>query len=245
MVEVVAVYESLDTSAPILDKLTFVSGLSLNTTSILGERVRGAESGAVAQLATQSSATEIEIVYLTQNKFQIGESITFEESNIVTNLQDITTGSFLDISNKYELDKGQKLQYYDYSKIVRKTGLPAPARQLLIVHNSYQVPANDDGDVYTVDSYPQERFTKDIPILPNGKRASDVLDFRPRVTSAGNTNVSTVAGSAVNPALSTTIDIDSDGSYVPVPNKTFTSDVTRITMSYNIFNIQVDSNIRE
>ena len=183
VVEIVAVYESLDSSAPVLDKLTFVSGLSLNTSSILGERVRGAESGAVAQLATQSSATEIEIVYLTQNKFQIGESITFEESNIVTNLQDITEGSFLNISNKYELDKGQKLQYYDYSKIVRKTGLPAPARQLLIIHNSYQVPANDDGDVYTVDSYPQERFTKDVPILPNGKRASDVLDFRPRVAS--------------------------------------------------------------
>ena len=54
----------------------------------------------------------------------------------------------------------------------------------------------------------------------------DSIDFRPRVTSAGNTNVSTVAGSAVNPALSTTIDVDSDGSYVPVPNKTFTSDVT-------------------
>jgi len=183
VVEVIAVYESLDTSAPILDKLTFVSGLSLNTTTILGERIRGAESGAVAQLVTQSSATEIEIVYLTQNKFQIGESVTFEESNIVTNLQDITTGSFLNISNKYELDKGQKLQYYDYSKIVRKTGLPAPARQLLIIHNSYQVPANDDGDVYTVDSYPQERFTKDIPILPNGKRSSDVLDFRPRVAT--------------------------------------------------------------
>ncbi len=53
----------------------------------------------------------------------------------------------------------------------------------------------------------------------------DSIDFRPRVTSAANTNVTTVAGSAVNPVASTTIEVDSDGSYVPVPDATFTSDV--------------------
>jgi hypothetical protein len=53
----------------------------------------------------------------------------------------------------------------------------------------------------------------------------DSIDFRPRVTSASNTNVTVITGSAVNPVESTTIDVDSDGSYVPVPDETFTSDV--------------------
>ena len=54
----------------------------------------------------------------------------------------------------------------------------------------------------------------------------DSLDFRPRVTSASNTNLTTLVNSAVNPAESTTLDIDgTNGSYVPVPDKNFTSDV--------------------
>ena len=51
-------------------------------------------SGAVAQITDRVSATIVEIAYLTQNKFSIGETVTFEESNIITNLQGITEGSY-------------------------------------------------------------------------------------------------------------------------------------------------------
>ena len=40
---VVAVYESKDLSVPTLDRLTFVSGLGLNTNTIVGERILGKE----------------------------------------------------------------------------------------------------------------------------------------------------------------------------------------------------------
>ena len=56
-------------------------------TLFLGEKIKGASSGAIAVLAGQTSATTVEIVRLTQSKFIIGESITFVESNITTNLQ--------------------------------------------------------------------------------------------------------------------------------------------------------------
>ena len=189
--EIVAVYESIDKSAPTFDKVSFVSGLSLNTSSILGERLRGETTGAVAQLVTRSSATEVEIVYLNSERFQIGESITFEESNIVANLQDTTPGSYIDITNRYLLDSGQREQYYDYSRIVRKGGESPPARELTIVYNGYQVPSNDTGDVYTVDSYGEDRFGRDIPkIGVRGIRASDTLDFRPRVADFTSTTSS-------------------------------------------------------
>lgn len=208
VVNVVGVYESLDTSNPTLDKLTFVSGLSLDTNSILGERIIGSSSGAIAQLATRSSATEVEICYLTPQTFTVGETVTFEESNIVTNIQLITVGNYLNIINRFDLDKGQREQYYDYSRIVRKLNFPEPTRKLLVVYNCYSVPSNDLGDLYTVESYDQERFTSDIPLLKNSLRASDTLDFRPRVSEFTSTTSSpfsfasrTFGSSGNNPTL--------------------------------------------
>ena len=180
-VEIIAVYESLDKSVPVLDKLTFVSGLNLDTASVIGEKIIGKNSKSVAQLVTRSSSTEVEFVYLNKSKFILGEEVTFSESNISSTIQGITAGQYLNIGDRYALDKGQKNQYYDYSRIVRKLGQPAPSKRLLIVFNRYDVPTNDTGDIYTTNSYEQERYAKDIPSLPDGTRLTDVLDVRPRV----------------------------------------------------------------
>jgi len=181
VVNVIAVYESLDTSAPTLDKLTFVSGLNLDTASILGEKIVGSTSGSIAQLVTRSSSTEVEIVYLNSKRFIVGENVIFEESKITSNIQTITAGSYLDITTNYKLDKGQKDQYYDYSKIVRQTDANPPTKQLLVIFNYYEIPSSDLGDIITVNSYDYDRFASDVPILSNGLRSSDTLDFRPRV----------------------------------------------------------------
>jgi len=179
---VIAIYESLDKSVPVLDKLTFVSGLNLDTASVVGEKIIGKTSNAVAQLVTRSSSVDVEFVYLNKSKFILGEEVTFAESNITSTIQGITSGQYLNIIDRYNLDKGQKEQYYDYSRIVRKLGQPAPTKRLLIIFNRYDVPSNDRGDLYTVNSYDQERYAEDIPTLPNGTRLSDVLDIRPRVS---------------------------------------------------------------
>ena len=196
--KVISVYESLDSSAPTFDKLTFVSGLNLDTASVLGEEIVGETSGAVAQLVTRYSSTEVEIVYLNSNKFSVGETVTFKESNIVSNIVSISLGNYLNITDGFSLDKGQKEQYYDYSKIVRKSSSLVPSRQLLVVYDCYQVPSNDNGDVYTVNSYSDERFEKDIPTLGFGLRASDTLDFRPRVAEFTSTTSSPFAFTSRN-----------------------------------------------
>ena len=147
---VVGVFESLTTINPVLDRLVFVSGLALNTASVLGEKIIGSTSGAIAQITDRVSATIVEIAYLTQNKFTVGETVTFEESNIITNLQGITEGSYLDVTSSYTLDKGQRQSFYDYSRIVRNAGERVPNRRLTIIFNHYTIPSNDTGDVYTV-----------------------------------------------------------------------------------------------
>ena len=117
----------------------------------------------IAQVAGLVSSTEVEIVYLTENKFVQGEVVTFDESNISSTIQSITVSSSLNITNIFDLDKGQRDQFYDISRIVRKANFAAPTRKLLIVFNKYDVPSNDNGDFYTVASYDEERFLSDIP----------------------------------------------------------------------------------
>ena len=183
VVKIVGVFESINSNSPVLDKLTFPSGLSLNTAAILGEKIVGNSSDAVAQITGLVSATEVEIVYLTPTKFTIGEIVNFSESSISTTLQLITVGSYLNITNRFELDKGQREQFYDYSRIVRRVNFAPPTRKVLVVFDKYEVPSNDNGDFYTVASYDEERFSNDVPILSNGLRATDTIDFRPRVSS--------------------------------------------------------------
>ena len=182
VVDIVAVYESLGTSTPTLDTLQFVSGLGLDVNAIIGERVIGQTSKAVGQIVTRPSTTDVGFVYLNANKFIVGETVKFEESLIESNLQSIVLGNYLNITDRYDLDAGQREQYYDYSRIVRRKQSVSPSRKLLIIFNKYTVPSNDSGDFYTVDSYSSERYKNDIPLLRNNTvRASDVLDFRPRV----------------------------------------------------------------
>ena len=187
---VIAVYESINQSSPVLDGLNFQTGLNLNVNAILGEKVIGQTSGAVAQVVTKNSPTKIEFVYLNSNKFINGETVVFKESNIVSSIQSIDIGLYINKSQEYVLDKGQKEQYYDYSKIIRKNTSSIPSRKLLVIFDYYSVPSDDDGDVYTIASYDAERFEKDIPILSNNLRSSDTLDFRPRVTPFTSTSQS-------------------------------------------------------
>ena len=183
VVEVVSIIESKNDVNPTFDKITTVSGLGLDVNTIIGEKIIGAESGAIAQLVSQVDDSNVEIVYFTDVQFVLGELITFQESNISTTVQAITLGNNLNITEKYSLDKGQREQYYDYSRIVRKRGFSSPTRKLLIVFNSYVVPSTDSGDAFTVNSYDSDRFKTDVPILENNLRSTDTLDFRPRVSS--------------------------------------------------------------
>jgi hypothetical protein len=178
---VLSIYESLDTSDPTLDSLSFSSILNIGINVIIGENIIGSESGCVARVVSKST-NSVGIVYLNSNRFAVNEVVTFKESNITGEIDVITPGNYNDITNKFILDKGQKDQYYDYSKLIRNKGETEPSKKLLIVFDYYSVPSTDNGDVYTVASYNKEQFNSDVPLIGNNSiRASDTLDFRPKV----------------------------------------------------------------
>ena len=182
--EVVSIYESLDTNAPVLDKLVFTSTDAIFSEALVGEDIIGASTNAVARIISiDAGNSRIEVVYKTQDKFNLLETLNFQESNAVAILQAYIPGKFKDVTDLYLLDKGQKEQYYDYSSIVRVNNGYVPSKRLLVVFDRYDVPSTDTGDVFTVNSYDAERYQNHIPRIGKSLiRASDTLDFRPRVS---------------------------------------------------------------
>jgi hypothetical protein len=179
--KILAVYESLNTSIPSLDTISFSSVLNIGGNAIIGENIIGSESGCVARIVTRST-NSVEVVFLNSNRFLTNENVVFEESNITGKIDFITLGNYNDITNRFKLDKGQKDQYYDYSKIIRNEGETEPSKRILVIFDYFTVPATDNGDVFTVSSYKKEQFANDVPLIGiKNLRASDTLDFRPRV----------------------------------------------------------------
>ena len=184
VVKFLAVYESTNELAPTLDRLIFTSTADVTNNATIGENIIGSNSNVIARVVSSPSDNTLEIVYLTSGKFNIGEKVTFEESNITTSIESITVGLYKNITSSFTLDKGQKNEFYDYSKLVRNRGVSEPSRQLLIVFDQYTVSSDDDGDGFTVRSYDKERYSKDIPTIgDSGIRSTDTFDFRPRVAT--------------------------------------------------------------
>jgi hypothetical protein len=180
IVKVLAVYESLNSSDPVLDRIEFTSSANVTSNALIGENIISS-SGSVARVVTKPSANVLGVVYLNEKTISVGENVTFEESNINTSVESIINGSYKNITLSFTLDRGQKEQYYDYSKLVRNKNTQDPSKRILVVFDRYDVPTNDGGDVFTVLSYDSERFETDIPNIGGSVRASDTLDFRPRV----------------------------------------------------------------
>ena len=53
-------------------------------------------------------------------------------------------GLFLDVTSNYTLDDGQKDEYADYSRIVRKDGATIPSRRVRVIFDKF-TPINLNG----------------------------------------------------------------------------------------------------
>jgi hypothetical protein len=95
------------------------------------------------------------------------------------------TTSDTDITDRFDLDTGQRDNFYDIARLVRKTGAVVPTGRLLINFDYFEHGA---GNFFSVDSYSGfdyasiPAYTSDV----SGQRFElrDCLDFRPRVDNA-------------------------------------------------------------
>ena len=84
---------------------------------------------------------------------------------------------------------------------------------LYIVFDKFEVANNNAGDIFTVNSYSADRYTNDIPELPNGTRLGDTIDFRPRVATYDPSSETRSPFSFKNRVYESTY------RYVPTPNE--------------------------
>ena len=179
---VLAILESSTTADPQLPILQ-LTGLNTNILNALqGENIVGKNSGASAVFVSTNGSNEVNFVYQNENTFEVGEEVTFEETNVQGVVQTFIPGD-KDIQNDFEFDPGQELDYVDFSAIIRKQGTEAPTRRITVIYNNYVIDAADPGDFVTVNSYDSKLYKDSLPSVA-GAYASDIIDLRPRVTTA-------------------------------------------------------------
>ena len=131
--------------------------------------------------------------------FTSGETITGESSGATATVGTLTAGSKV-ITSNFELDTGQRDNFYDIARIVSKPNTGAPLGRLAIVFDFF---SHGAGDFFSVDSYsplagqmnyddiPTYSATRVDPDDPEPTGVFDLrdcLDFRPTVENITGTS---------------------------------------------------------
>ena len=101
-------------------------------------------------------------------------------------------GDFLDVTDRYELDNGQRDNFYGIASIRLKYGALPPIGNLNIRVDYYQ---HSSGDYFSVDSYSGTDY-EEIPSFNSSKgliQLRDAIDFRPTKDITGNNFTGTSA----------------------------------------------------
>ena len=186
IVEIHGIYESVDTGAASAPKMTLSALTSASTTTaelIIGELIVGQVTNAVAIVAEKVSNSSSQIVYIYKNDitFKEGEVVEFQESNVQGSITTLDTPSF-DISSDYTYNIGQESTFYDYGTLKRKSDVDAPTKQIKVYFMSAYYASTDTGDLTTVNSYDNFKYSSEIKDV-NNVFTADILDIRPRVSS--------------------------------------------------------------
>ena len=181
VVNIIAVFESSgigDASIPDMTLGSYNGPNGNNTDIIVGEIGVGKSSGAAAQVLSRSGTTKVNVLFKNASAFVENEEVFFEESGVRAVLSNVNSGD-PNIRNNFILDTGQRAEFYDYGRIVRKQGFPEPQGRLTVFFDHYVINSEDSGDIISANSYTKNNYDG-VPSFDN-IRNTDVVDLRPRV----------------------------------------------------------------
>ena len=183
VVKLLAIYESTNSNAPSAPKMV-VSALNGPTAKssdlVIGERIVGEDSGAVAVVAEKISDSQISYIPENSLPFKEGEFVSFEESKIQGIVAVLETPS-KNVTTAYTFNNNQQGTFYDYSFIQRKRNFKEPSRQLKIYFANGYFEASDTGNILTKNSYDTFNYKREIQIV-DGYRNTDMIDIRPKTS---------------------------------------------------------------
>jgi hypothetical protein len=185
-----AVYASADNSTEVTLPSWTVTGATGSFTK--GETITGGTSGAKATVINPISP--ISYIPINNNSFSASETITGNESGVSATMEAQSYVGDNNVTNDFTFDNGQRDNFYDVARIVRKPTALSPQGKLLIVCDYFD---HSSGDFFTVDSYSSIDY-KDIPTYsatrvdpevaePTGEYdLRNAVDFRPKVQDSTN-----------------------------------------------------------
>jgi hypothetical protein len=180
--KIYGIFESSTVNPPSLPKVTLssISGLTNKTGDLLiGEKIIGSESKAIAIYVKSVNDLSINCVYLNSSTFIVSETLTFQDTGVTANVVSLDYGDS-NITSNFTFEPGQKATIYDYSKLIRKSNAKEPTREITVVFESAEYLASDVGDIVTVNSYSNFDYC-DLPKVDDIS-VSDIIDVRPRVS---------------------------------------------------------------
>ena len=183
IIEILGVYESVDTSEASAPKSTFASftGPAAKITDcIIGERFVGDSSEAIGVYAEKINDTQCSFIPLSGD-FTEGERVIFQESGVQAILTKIDKVSE-NISSNFSFDTGQRSNFYDYGVINRKAQASAPTKQIKVYFSNGYYDGSDEGDITTKNSYNNLHYVDDVKTI-DGYRNTDIIDIRPKVSN--------------------------------------------------------------
>jgi len=153
------------------------------STSVVGAKTKTNTSGETVTIDTEALATD--------DFISLGKADVHKLNSVfmADDFSTAATTSDTDVTRRFELDTGQRDNFYDIGRLKLKPGESPPTGRLLINFDYFEHGA---GNFFSVDSY--SGFTyDDIPgyqSVTTGKQFAlrDCLDFRPRVDNDSTIN---------------------------------------------------------
>ena len=152
-----------------------------------------------------------------------------------------STSGGTDVTSHFELDDGQRDNYYDHCKLRKKSSSShsvANGNVYLVKLDYFTHDTSQGVGYFSVDSYPIDDVnsanttaiqTQDIPIYKSPQTGNELdlrgsLDLRPRITDTAN-SVTSLTNISRNPAVSVALVEPSGGLHFMPPNESLTSDI--------------------
>lgn len=172
--------------------------IALQNSNTINEQVLSGTTGYHHTQTGTGTSDRVEVVFTKGTSFQANELLTVEVPAGVTEytfqveyissiaeVGDEITGSFM-------VDSGQRKEYYDIGRLVRKENVPSPNNDIIVFFSYFEADATTS-HYYSVDSYAAEDFLKVDPryygvikeikpkLKDDGIDLRNAIDFRLRV----------------------------------------------------------------
>ena len=157
-------------------KVKVIASISRSTA---GQKSKTDNTAQTVQISTQAAATA-DIISIGKADVHTLTSVHMA-ADFSTNA---TTGD-TDVTDRFILDTGQRDNFYDIGRLIKKENAIAITGRLLITFSFY---SHGSGEYFSVDSYPSAQYAT-IPEYTSDTtgeifKLRDCLDFRPRVDDA-------------------------------------------------------------